>query len=225
MGGRRSGEPGTPMISSHPTPFAGDSIEVAIEAHRLGSACGSAGASPSQGGPPGDPVDALIKESEDRSLEDNHLRRKHPAHGVLFISGQPTIIFDTVCTKDHRPWLANEDVHTLLREVWYDSHAWLIGRYIIMPTHIHFFAQATESGIGYDNWVKYWKSQFSKRHRNRSHRWLTDHWDTRMRNVLVYQDKREYVRWNAVRHGLVENPEGWPYQGQMYELYWDTPMV
>src|SRR5262245_30305565 len=113
-------------------------------------------------------------------------KRKHPAHGILFVEGQPTIIFDTVCTKERGKWLANDIVHNLLREVWLDADAWWMGRYMIMTDHIHFFAAATESPISYENWVKYWKSQFSKRHKNLEHRWLTDHWDVRVRSAKAY---------------------------------------
>ena len=100
----------------------------------------------------------------------NQPQRKHPAHGVLFVEGHPTIIFDTVCTKDRKSWLASDEVHKLPREVWQEADAWLMGRYVIMPDHVHFFAAATESGIKYDNWVKYWKSKFSKRHKVAEHR-------------------------------------------------------
>ncbi len=146
--------------------------------------------------------------------------RKHPAHGVLYVSGQPTIIFDTVCTKDRTRWLANDEVHGLLQQVWREARAWLMGRYMILPDHIHFFAAATESNIEYDNWVQYWKSQFSKKHKNRDHRWLTDHWDTRMRSEQQYEDKWEYVRFNPVRHHLVAKPEDWPFQGEIHEIRW-----
>ena len=41
----------------------------------------------------------------------NHApRRKRPAHGVLAVDGQPTIVFDTVCTKNRDPWLARDEV-------------------------------------------------------------------------------------------------------------------
>ncbi len=153
-------------------------------------------------------------------MADSSQHRKHPTHGVLFVEGQPTIVFGTVCTKDRKPWLACHEVRARLCEVWRGATAWLFGRYIILPDHIHFFASATESNIEFDHWVKYWKSQFSKRHKNRTHRWLTDHWDTRMRNAQAYEEKWEYVRYNAVRHGLVERPEDWPYQGVIHELPW-----
>jgi putative transposase len=148
-------------------------------------------------------------------------QRKHPAHGVLLIDDQPTIIFNTVCTKQRSPWLASNSVHYLLREVWHEATAWLMGRYVILPDHLHFFAAATESSISYDRWVTYWKSIFSKRHRDPEHRWQTDHWDTRVRSPQRYEEKYEYVRWNPVRLGLVEKPDDWPYQGEIHELRWD----
>jgi len=147
--------------------------------------------------------------------------RKHPMHGLLFVDGQPTVVFDTVCTKDRQPWLDCAGVHKLLRQVWQDARAWLVGRYVIMPDHVHFFAVGSETDISYENWVSYWKSQFSKHHVNREHRWQTDHWDTRMRNAGVYEEKWEYVRWNPVRHGLVEKPDDWPYQGDVHQWRWD----
>ena len=147
-------------------------------------------------------------------------QRKHPAHGVLNVNGQPTIIFDTVCTKNSLPWLACDDVHELLCDIWHEATGWLMGRYVILPDHLHFFAAATENDIKYDNWVTYWKSLFSKRYGNPECRWLTGHWDTRMRNERVYEDKWEYVRWNPVRHGLVQTPEDWPWQGEIHKTSW-----
>ena len=147
-------------------------------------------------------------------------KRKHPAHGIKHVDNQPTIIFDTVCTKRGEPWLANPSVHALLKEVWREADAWAMGKYMILPNHIHFFAGDLDSTIGYESWVKYWKSLFSKRHGNPHHRWLANHWDTRVRNENIYEEKWEYVRQNPVRHGLVESPDDWPYQGEIHVLGW-----
>ena len=96
-----------------------------------------------------------------------------------------------------------------------------MGRYMIMPDHIHFFATPGKSDIEYHNWVKYWKSQFSKRHGNKQHRWQTDDWDVRMRTAEQYEEKWEYVRHNAVRHEHVTSPEDWPYQGEIHRIRWE----
>ncbi|MSQ93071.1 MAG: hypothetical protein EXR98_00780 [Gemmataceae bacterium] len=150
----------------------------------------------------------------------NLANRKHPMHGVLFVDGQPIIIFDTVCTKDRSPWLASDAVHQLLREIWQEASAWWMGRYMIMPDHIHFFAAATESTIAFDSWVKYWKSQFTKRHKVPEHRWLTDHWDVRIRNETAYEEKWDYVLQNPERAGLVAKPKDWQWQGVIHDLPW-----
>ena len=151
---------------------------------------------------------------------DDPPQRKHPAHGILLVEGKPTIIFDTVCTKDRVPWLACDAVHELLRTVWFEASAWLMGRYVIMPDHIHFFAAMTHSPIEYENWVTYWKSQFTKRHGVADHRWQTDHWDTRMRSELMYEDKWKYVLDNPMRKKLVASAADWPFEGEIYELRW-----
>ncbi len=146
--------------------------------------------------------------------------RKHPTHGIRFIDGQPTVIYDTVCAKDRQPWLTDGEVHDLLCEVWREANAWLMGRYVIMPDHVHFFAWATNIEIDYENWITYWKSQFSKKHNHRDHRWQTDHWDRRMRSANAYEEKWEYIRRNPVRHNLVDDPDEWPYQGEIHQLRW-----
>ncbi|MBI3919804.1 MAG: hypothetical protein HY318_00195 [Armatimonadetes bacterium] len=130
------------------------------------------------------------------------------------------IVYLTVCTKDRRGWLATDKNHALLVKVWTEATAWLVGRYVIMPDHIHLFAVPGQMEIEFDNWVRYWKSQFSKQHHGHSHRWQTDHWDTRLRSSESYEEKWEYVRNNPVRHGLVERSEDWPYQGEIHVLPW-----
>jgi putative transposase len=146
--------------------------------------------------------------------------RKHPAHGVFDCPDKPTIVYVTLCTKDRDPWLATNTVHLQLREVWQGADAWLIGRYMIMPDHIHFFASPNGREISLDAWIQYWKSQFSKQHRNEEHRWQTDHWDRRLRSHESYDEKWRYVEQNPVRHGLVSDPKDWPYQGGLNELRW-----
>ena len=129
-------------------------------------------------------------------------QRKRPARGVIEIAGQPTIVFDTVCTKDRVRWLACDAVHQLLIQVWTEATAWLMGRYMIMPDHIHFFAGYRDGAIEYENWVKYWKSQFTKRLQRPEWRWQADDFDHRVRNAASYEEKWQYTRQNPVRAGL-----------------------
>ncbi len=146
--------------------------------------------------------------------------RKHPVHGVLINPDHPTIVFLTICTKDRQPWLAKPEIHDLFRSIWENAAAWLVGKYVIMPDHIHTFVAPGQMALPLDNWVRYCKSQFSKKHQEPDHRWQTDYWDTRLRSWESYADKWEYVRNNPVRHGLVKVADDWPFQGQIHDLHW-----
>ena len=146
--------------------------------------------------------------------------RRQPVHGVKITSDRPTIIFLTVCTKFRSPWLADPAVVALLRQVWIHADAWLVGRYVVMPDHIHLFAGLAATDVDLDRWVTYWKSQFSKTWKRPDCRWQSDHWDTRMRNAEQYEEKWHYIRLNPVRRGLVARPEDWPFQGEVNLLEW-----
>src|SRR5262249_3233469 len=132
----------------------------------------------------------------------------------------PTIIFLTVCTENRKPWLASPEHHILLRSIWTEATAWLTGRYVLMPDHLHLFAASGASDVPLENWVKFWKSQFRKRNSNKACRFQTDHWDTRLRRMESYDEKWDYVVNNPVRRGLVQRSEDWPYQGMIFELPW-----
>ena len=144
--------------------------------------------------------------------------RSHPARGVRLTEDQPIIVFLTVCTKSRLPWLANEHVHKILIDVWVRASAWAVGRYVVMPDHVHLFVGPNNEQVSLDSWVKYWKSQVSRRVENQSSRWQKDYWDTRLRNPKSYGEKWAYVRDNPVRHGLVNNAIDWPYQGELNDL-------
>ena len=147
--------------------------------------------------------------------------RKHPSHGVFIALHRPTIVLVIVCTKNREPWLANETVHQLLHQIWAEeATAWLVGRYVLMPDHLHLFAAPGSKDVSLDNWVRFWKSLFTKRHRNPNHRWQAGYWDRRLRASESYDSSWEYVRYNPVRHGLVRNPEDWPFQGEIFVLEW-----
>jgi putative transposase len=151
----------------------------------------------------------------DTSRHDRH----QPAHPDVHVGG-PIIVFLTVCTKNRAGWLATDPSHALLRTVWTESAAWLVGRYVIMPDHIHLFAAPGLPELPLDNWIRYWKSQFSKRCGDPAQRWQTGHWDRQLRHGESCQEKWEYIVNNPVRKGLVVRSEDWPHQGEIFELFW-----
>ena len=87
--------------------------------------------------------------------------RKHPAHPpVQEVFNSPVIIFLTVCTQERQRVLASADGHALLREAWEIARLWMVGRYVIMPDHVHLFcAPAQWPAPPLESWVSYWKSR------------------------------------------------------------------
>src|SRR5207248_4124540 len=54
------------------------------------------------------------------------------------------IYFITTCIFKRRAILASREVAAILVDEWrnaHDRHGWAIGRYVIMPDHVHFFAE------------------------------------------------------------------------------------
>jgi REP element-mobilizing transposase RayT len=69
--------------------------------------------------------------------------RKRPVHWLpVERHNRSIIVFLTVCTKDRRPLLANQQMHAALRDAWVAAGNWRVGRYVVLPDHIHLFLRA-----------------------------------------------------------------------------------
>lgn len=146
--------------------------------------------------------------------------RKTPEQNVLISLSHPNIVFLTVCTKDRKPWLARTQVQHALENIWKNATAWITGRYVLMPDHLHLFCAPVDLEIPLDAWVSYWKSQFSRLHLADTGAWQRSSWHHRLRVSESYSEKWDYVRANPMRAGLVESSDAWPYQGEISELRW-----
>jgi putative transposase len=146
--------------------------------------------------------------------------RKHPARGVHIYSGQPTIVFLTICAQDRRPWLADPVVHDHLQAAWRAAQTWLVGYYLLMPEHLHLFCAPHDPGFTLEKWVTFWKRKFRRLHKDSNCRWQSNPFHHRLRREESYEAKWNYVRENPLRKGLAKCPEDWPYQGMMNTLPW-----
>ena len=146
--------------------------------------------------------------------------RRHPARGVQIEVGQPTIVFLTVCTKNRERWLAQKPVEQALISVWQEADTWLVGEYILMPDHLHLFCAPRDLHFTLQQWVTYWKREFSCLHLAETGTWQRDFWDTRLRRGENYTEKWHYVRQNPVRAGLTKSADEWPFQGRLNSLRW-----
>jgi len=154
-----------------------------------------------------------------QSASINQAGRRKPSHGVFISASEPTIIFLTVCTKNRSPWLACDQAHLGLLQAWQEADAWMVGRYVLMPDHLHLFCAPQDAGVSLESWVHFWKGRFTRIVKNKAWRWQAQHWDTRLRRDESYAEKWEYVLQNPMRAGLVSE-KGWPYCGELDELRW-----
>ena len=149
-------------------------------------------------------------------------RRKHPAHlppGEKH--NRAIIIYVTICTAKRRRILASPRVHEAIVCAWGEASTWLVGRYVVMPDHVHFFCAPDGLDVSLERWMKYWKSIVTRSIRAKSGDvWQRDHWDRQLRSVESYDAKWEYIRRNPVRHGYCSDPDEWLYQGELNVLPW-----
>ena len=150
--------------------------------------------------------------------------RKTPAHQPVFQRfGQTPIIFLTVCAQERKPLFARPEVHLLLQNAWAEADEWAVGRYVVMPDHLHLFCTPGKvEHVSLAKWVHYWKSMVSRQWPYPSEQpvWQKSCWDTQLRRHENYSEKWNYVRHNPVRAGLCADMEDWPYQGEMHVLAW-----
>jgi putative transposase len=149
--------------------------------------------------------------------------RKAPIHTLRTENlSRPIIVFLTVCVDKKRHLLANEKAHDLFLTAWRKFPAWQVGRYVIMPDHLHLFCSPIVLNEPLKKWVAGWKSYVACRWDDptQSPIWQKNFWDTQLRSDESYDEKWNYVRQNPVRYGLVKRVEDWPLQGETNVLPW-----
>jgi REP element-mobilizing transposase RayT len=133
------------------------------------------------------------------------------------------IYYLTICTQDRRSILANPQIHesfVSFARAAADRHV-LVGRYVIMPDHVHLFAAFAPDSPSLPMWIKSWKNALSKTLRGMGippRHWEKGFFDHVLRSGESYEQKWLYVRENPVRARLVKAWEDWPYQGEIHRL-------
>lgn len=132
------------------------------------------------------------------------------------------VYFITVCTKDRQPILAVPEIANVLHHEWQSArerHGWLVGRYVIMPDHVHFFcAEQAEGALRslarfMNKWKEWTAKKISVAGGIPAPIWQPEFFDHMMRNDESYAEKWAYVRDNPVRAGLAASWDQWPHQG------------
>lgn len=147
-------------------------------------------------------------------------QRRRPAAGVFIFRGQATIVFLTVCTERRSRWLAGPVVARDLVASWQIASAWMIGRYVLMPDHLHLFCAPIDENSTIESWITFWKRSFRRLHVNPMRRFQSGGFHHRLRREESYDERWNYVRENPVRAGLVKRAEEWPFAGELNEFRW-----
>ena len=148
-------------------------------------------------------------------FEQRHLQRLH------VVWQRRPLYFITTCVAHRRPLLAASSVHAILREEWISwrvRHGWAVGRYVIMPDHVHFFAIPMSEGsrslaatVG--KWKEWTAKRILKLRGGAAPLWQPEFFDHLLRSRESFREKWDYVRNNPVRSGLVGEPDAWRYAG------------
>ena len=94
-------------------------------------------------------------------MQDKH----HPSRNsvMTYHDNRSVILFVTVIVDQRLPVLANDLAHACTRKAWQTVCGWIVGRYVIMPDHLHFFCSpATFPPEDFHRWVRRWKAQVSR---------------------------------------------------------------
>jgi len=92
-------------------------------------------------------------------------QRRHPSRNsvMTYHDNRSILMYVTVVTEKRKAILADKAVHDCIVAAWKATEDWLVGRYVIMPDHIHFFcAPATYPPLDFHRWMKRWKAQVSR---------------------------------------------------------------
>jgi REP element-mobilizing transposase RayT len=133
------------------------------------------------------------------------------------------VYFITTCIAGRRTLLANARSHAILRGEWQglkDRHGWAVGRYVVMPDHVHFFIAPNFNDVKtLGAAVGRWKEWTAKRLVTETGAdlpiWQPEFFDHVLRSPESRSEKWNYVRNNPVRQQLVSHADEWPYAGSI----------
>jgi putative transposase len=145
--------------------------------------------------------------------------KRPPRLDRLFSSARP-FYFVTFNTYKRLPILAESEIHRVFRRycVRAQENNVAVGRYVIMPDHIHLFVAFPMIEMELSKWVQMLRNVLGKellRLGVQKPHWQEGFFDHLLRSSESYSEKWEYVRNNPVRAGLCAYPEIWPYQGEI----------
>jgi REP element-mobilizing transposase RayT len=149
-----------------------------------------------------------------------------PPRLELLFSSVWSFYFVTFNTHQRLCVLARDEIHDVFHAfgVRAEKHNIAVGRYVLMPDHIHLFVAFPMTDLTLSEWIGSLKTVLGKellRLGVQKPHWQEGFFDHVLRSAESYGQKWEYVRMNPVRAGLCARPEQWPYQGEIVNVSFD----
>jgi len=136
-------------------------------------------------------------------------------------TGKPIHLI-AIHAADRRVHLTSPEIVRVLRVAWRASataSGWVVGRYVIMPDHVHFFARPHPggdlAGTFIRNWKKWTACLLTSFVQVEPPIWQPGFIDQPLDTADVYQEWLEYIRANPVRAGHAPSVQAWPFAGEV----------
>ncbi len=169
-----------------------------------------------------EPHRCVLHQSMEKSPEAKQPVRNRPCpHTPHERHNRSCILLVTVCSQNRKRLFARQCSLEAVVSAWRSDGQWIVGRFVLMPDHIHFFCAPGEiPQPPLDVWMRKWKARASRIWQNPDEQpiWQRGHWDRQLRDREHYDERWEYVRQNPVRAGLCASAEEWPWQGELERL-------
>ena len=145
-------------------------------------------------------------------------RRNYSTGGTYFL---------TLCLADRSASLLTDYINEL-RDAYRKVHhkqPFVVEAMVILPDHIHALWTLPKDDSDYPNRVRLLKGNFSRQlskqlrqPRNKSQRkkgelgiWQRRYWEHTIQDEADFNQHMDYIHYNPVKHGLVNNVVEWPY--------------
>ncbi len=156
--------------------------------------------------------------------DQNHFPRRLRRLSSFDTKAYP-IFFLTICMASRVRILAQDNVHrqfvVFCEASPTKANVW-VGKYVLMPDHIHIFVSAAGPSA-LSRWVGSLKKFLAAHWRREGLRgpfWQAGFFDHILRNSESYSEKWAYIEANPVRAGLVKENASWKFAGEIHRLNW-----
>ncbi len=136
--------------------------------------------------------------------------------------------FFTINTFRRQPLLTSYEVVESLRRIFgavSKEHPFVVDAMVVLPDHFHLLMTLPPGDRNYSKRLSILKRRISqanrhliteagspsRRKRRELHFWQRRFWEHQVRDDRDFEQHADYIHYNPVKHGLVEEVKDWPY--------------